>query len=165
MSTEVATKTVPVDDAKARETVSAAERLGASDTTNLLEEIARREAVAQQDESVLTDPALDGGYATAEMALGDNLKEIGDRLMKVWIRRLHGVICGGSGSDEERKKIADLANLNESAAIAAVTAALLPFTSPLFAAPAAVIIVREFLGPAAEELCQYWAEKLEQPIG
>ncbi len=162
--TELVTQTVPVDDAKAQETTAAAESLVPMDTENLLEELARREAAAAKEGGVLTDPALDSGYATAEMALGDDLKEIGDRLLKVIVRRLHGVICGGSGSDEARKKLAEAISVSETAAIAAVTAALLPVTSPLFAAPAAVIIVREFLIPVADELCDYWAEKLEDPV-
>lgn len=161
---ELVTQTVAVDETKKLETAAAAGALGPKDTANLLEELARREAAAQANESLLADPGLDSGYATAEMALGDNLKEIGDRLIKVIVRRLHGVICGGSGSDAERKKLADALNLSESAAIAAVTAALLPITSPLFAAPAAVIIVKEFLIPVADDLCDYWSEKLEQPV-
>lgn len=161
VASDLVNKTVAVDVKVALETVTAAEGMHDRDVANLLEELARREAAGSKDEGVLSNPSLDSAYATAEMALGDNLSEIGDRIVKVIVRRLHSVICGGSGSDEERRKLADALNLSESAAIAAVTAALLPITSPLFAAPAAVIIVKEFLIPVADELCDYWDEKLK----
>ncbi|MEP6020636.1 MAG: hypothetical protein ABJ251_19350 [Paracoccaceae bacterium] len=165
MSTDkIALTTIEVNDALKAETDAAGLKMSKKDTANLLEEIARREAAAEKDAAVLAIPSVDSPYATAELALGDDLKEIGDRLIKLWVRKLHGVICGGSSSEESRKKIASFASLDDAAAIAAVTALLLPITSPVFAAPAAVIIVREFLGPAAEELCDFWAEKLKLPL-
>jgi hypothetical protein len=126
--------------------------------------IGRQEKVIQTNPAAAEDPTLNPPYEGTMMGPVDDLKAIGRRIAARWSRSLYQVICGGDGTPADadaRKKLFDALNVGEAAAIAAVTSLLLPLVSPAIAAPLAVLIVRKFLIPATEEVCEYWGEQLE----
>jgi hypothetical protein len=126
--------------------------------------IGRQEKVIEADPAAANDPTLNPTYEGTMMGPVDDLKAIGRRIVLRWSRSLHDVVCGGANAPadaEARKKLFDALNVGEAAAIAAVTSLLLPLVSPAIAAPLAVLIVRKFLIPATEEVCDYWGEQLD----
>jgi hypothetical protein len=72
-------------------------------------------------------------------------------------------VCGGKGNDKaDREKILGALRLDEAAVIAAVAAALIAMAVPApIAAAAAPLIVKKFIWPARDELCDAWGEALK----
>jgi hypothetical protein len=90
------------------------------------------------------------------------LKALGRRILARWSKELYTAICGSSAKDAEaRNKVLTAINLGEAALIAAVAGALLWITAPAaLAAALAPLIVKKFIAPAGEELCEYWGEAI-----
>lgn len=146
-----------------KETIKAAQALGEThDVDALMVLLGKQQKVIAEAPDLANDPTLDPPYDSTHMGLIDDLRELGFRIVSLWSRKLHEVICGTESDDINRKKLLDSLNISEAAAIAAVTSLLLPFISPAVAAPVAVIIVKQFLVPAGEEICEFWGEKLDE---
>ena len=142
------------------ETVAVAQNLSDRDVEALYELIGRQEKAIEQNPALAYDPALSPSYDSSHMGLIDDVKALGKRVAKRWARALHDIVCG-SASDSERQELLKALNVSEAAAIAVVTGMLLPILSPPIAAAVAVIVVKKFLTPAADELCDYWNEQLD----
>jgi hypothetical protein len=144
-----------------RRTVEAALRNASKDADALELILGKQEKAIERSPALGQDPTLDPPYDGTHMGLVDDLKRLGGGIARKWSRSLHEVVCG-KGDSEERKKLFDALSLGEAAQIAAVASLLLPLTGPAIAAAAAPLIVRKFLTPAVEEVCDFWAEKLDE---
>ncbi|MEM9231671.1 MAG: hypothetical protein AAGB10_18915 [Pseudomonadota bacterium] len=111
------------------------------------------------------NPRFDPEYDESHMGVIDTLREAGQRVVMGAADGLHQLICGAENPDTEknRQALLNAVGLSEATAIGATTTLLLtlPAITPMIAAAAAVVIVRLFLIPAGEDLCEFWAEKLE----
>jgi hypothetical protein len=143
--------------------VRAAEKLLASDETQLFEELAARDRAVEQD------PALAGRYDievpsdTAVMGLREDVVELGQRIFRRWNREAHALVCGGGAADEkDRKELASAFGVSDVMVAAAISSALV--TSLGLAAPIAAVVaarvVRRFFRPGYEEFCALWGRKL-----
>src|SRR5215472_8601828 len=103
------------------------------------------------------------------MGLIDEVKSLGRRIMTRWNKELYGVVCGkkcsGGAESAEDKKIRDdllkALNLSDAAVIAAVVTGLMTLGAPAaIAAPVAPFLVKKFIMPAKDELCDAWSEAL-----
>jgi hypothetical protein len=146
-----------------KETIKAAQKLGEThDIKALYVLLGKQHKVIAEAPDLSSDPTLDPPYDKTHMGLLDELLELGSRIAALWMRKLHELICITSADDADRKKLFAALNLSEAAQIAAVSALVLPVMPPAVAAPVAVIIVKQFLAPAGETLCEYWGEKLDE---
>jgi len=143
------------------ETKQVAQSLAERDVENLYELIGRQEKTIERNPALAYGPDLDPPYDSGHMGLIEDVKALGKRVAKRWSHALHDLICG-SGNDAEREQLKTALNISEAAAIATVTGLLLPVLSPPIAAAVAVVIVKKFLAPAGEELCEYWKEQLDE---
>jgi hypothetical protein len=68
--------------------------------------------------------------------------------------------CGGKDENQkDRKAVLDSINLGEAAVIAAAASAVLSLGAPAaLAAAVAPLIVKRFIWPAKDELCEAWGE-------
>ncbi|TCO72119.1 hypothetical protein [Rhodovulum euryhalinum] len=145
-------------------TIAAAEALAAEkDDEALLVMLGKQEKAIAREPSLALQPMLDPDYDSTHMGLVDDLKDLGRRIVARWSRALYELVCGGQGEDADRKKLFEALNVGEAAAIGAVTALLLGMAvPPPVAAAASVVIVRKFLLPAGDEVCDFWGEKLDE---
>ncbi len=147
--------------------IGAAEALLSKDEEALLVEIGLREKTIQTEPMRADDPHLQVEYDSTHMGGIDDIKSLGRRIMVRWNSELYGVICGkkaGAGAErsEDKKMRDDLLkalNLSDAAVIAVVVTALIALGAPAaIAAPVAPFLVKKFIMPAKEELCNAWGE-------
>lgn len=151
--------------ADVNEVVATANRLHEQkDDEALLVLIGMREKVIESDPNLKDDPNLDVVYAEPTMGPLDEIKRLGKRIANRWSKELHGVVCGSESKDsKEREDLLRSLNLGEAAVIAAVAAALISLgLGAAIAAPLAPLLVRRFIWPAKDELCDAWAEAIEK---
>lgn len=141
-------------------TVAAAQSYENYDEDALLVILGKQESAIQKDYSLAADPTLDPEYDSTHMGLIDDLKGIGSRIAHRWNKELYKLICR-SDDGEDRKKLLDALNLSEAAAIGVVASLLLAIAPAAVAAPLAALLVKTFLLPAKDELCEAWAEVVE----
>ena len=149
--------------------ISVAEALRSKDEEALLLEIGLRENAIQGNKALESNPTLQVEYDSSHMGLIDDIKALGRRIMTRWNKELYGVVCGkkaGSGAETaENKKLRDdvlnALNFGDAAIIAAVAAALIALGAPAaIAAPVAPLLVKKFIMPAKDELCDAWGEAM-----
>jgi hypothetical protein len=149
--------------------VGAAEALLSKDEEALLLEIGLRKKAIEADPARGGDPHLHVEYDSTHMGLIDDIKSLGRRIIMRWNKELYGVVCskkpgGGAETAEDKKMRDDLLkalNLGDAAVIAAVVTALLALGAPAaIAAPAAPFLVKKFIMPAKDELCEAWGEAM-----
>jgi hypothetical protein len=146
-----------------KETIEVAQKLGETrDVEALYVLLGKQQKAIAEVPDLANDPNLDPPYDSTHMGLIDDLRALGSRIAALWARKLHEVICGTSADTAERHKLLSALNVSQAAAIAAVTTLLLPVLSPAVAAPVAAIIVKQFLAPAGDAICDYWGEKLDE---
>lgn len=138
-------------------TIAAAQSYGAYDEDALLVILGKQEVALQRDYSLAADPSLNPDYDSTHMGLIDDLKGIGSRIAHRWNKELCKLVCG-RGDNEERRKLLDALNVSEAAAIGVVASLLLAIAPAAVAAPLAALLVKTFLMPAKDELCEAWAE-------
>ncbi len=143
------------------ETVKAAMDYAGYDEEALLVVLGKQEKAIEGNSALAADPRLNRDYDSTQMGLVDDVMKIGARVMKRWNNELYKLVCGG-GDNEERKKLLEALNIGEAAAIAAVAGMLLAIAPAAVAAPLAALLVKSFLMPAKEELCEVWSEKLDE---
>lgn len=123
--------------------------------------IGMRDKAISLNPSLKDNPDLDVPYE--EQLLGaEELKLLGKKILKRWNEELFGLVCGDVAKDsKERKALLDSLNLGEAAVIAAVVGILISLgVGAAIAAPLAPLIVRRFIWPAKDELCNGWRESI-----
>jgi len=149
--------------------VKEAEVLLSKDDEALLLEIGLRQRAIQADPAHGDDPHLQIEYDSTHMGLIDNIKLLGRRIMTRWNKELYGVICdkkpSGVTETTEDKKVRDdllkALNLGDAAVITAVVTGLMALGAPAaIAAPVAPFLVRKFIMPARDELCDAWGQAI-----
>ncbi len=141
-------------------TIAAAQSYNEYDEDALLVILGKQEFAINKDYSLAADPKFDPEYDSTHMGLIDDLKGIGARIANRWNKELYKLVCG-SGDDEERKQLLDALNMSEAAAIGVVASLLLAIAPAAVAAPLAALLVKTFLMPAKDELCEAWAEAVK----
>lgn len=139
----------------------AAQDLKSKDEAALELLIGLQQVAIDKDPKLASDPNLSPQYAP-HMGLLDDIKSLGARIALRWAKELRSLVCE-KGDQAERDKLTNALNLGETATIGAVATALIALGVPApIAAAGAALIVKRFIWPARDELCQVWAEKLKQ---
>jgi hypothetical protein len=121
--------------------------------------LARRFEAIEKDPSLSGDLEMMPAYESTEMGLAE-LRALGWRLVRRWNRELHRLVCGSSDA-QVRQDLARALNLGEGTVIAVLMPCLLGIGIPAaLAVVLAPIIVRKFLVPAGDELCNAWEEAI-----
>jgi hypothetical protein len=146
--------------------VESAQRLSTRDEVSLELLIGLRAKAIERAPGLENDPDLEPKYEAGTMGALDDLKALGMRIVARWNRELYGVVCGTKGEDQNsRKAILDSLNLGEAAIIAAIASALLTIGSPAaLAAAVTPLIVKRFVLPAKDELCDAWGEAIKAHV-
>jgi hypothetical protein len=140
-------------------TVQEAEKLGATKDEHALElELGMRDEAIKKDPALENKPDLKLEYAK-HMGLIDDLKATGRRIAVRWSKELYTIVCEQGADTEDRKRFLDALNLGEVAVIGATATALIGMgvLAPI-AAAASPLIVKRFIWPAKDELCEGWRE-------
>jgi hypothetical protein len=113
------------------------------------------------------DPQLPVTYEK-HMGLIDDIKALGKRVALRWSKELHGLVCNPTKPEDKKlaEDIREAAGLKgiglETALIAAVVPAILWLGAPAaIAAVVAPLVVKKFILPARDELCDAWGEALQ----
>jgi hypothetical protein len=150
------------DVKKIEATKAAAEELGATKDEDALElMLGMIEKESKENPALADDLGFRPEYGP-QMGLIDNLKSLGRKIATTWSRQLHAIVCGEADQDsKDREKILTALNMGEAAVIGAVAAALIGLSLPAaLAAAAAPLIVKRFIWPAKDVLCEGWKESL-----
>lgn len=154
-----------IDTQVANRAVAAANDFAAEyDTDALLALLGRQEKALETSPDQKANPRFDPAYDSSHMGVIDDLRDLGMRIVMRAASGLQKLICGSDDPEiaKNRQALIAAAGISEAAAIGAVTSLLLTFAAPVVAAAAAVVIVRLFVIPAGEEICEFWAEKLDE---
>jgi len=138
--------------------------LGADEHT-LLEQLGMRARAAQAGVASAADynPVLT--YSMHEMGPLDDLRDVGRRLLKRWMRELHKVACGDADQDKaDRESIIKTLGLGDVAVGGAIAAVLVGSfaVAPAVATVIAALIVKRIVEPAGQEICKFWDEQLQE---
>jgi hypothetical protein len=148
--------------ADAKAVIDSAKRLSAKDENSLELLLGMRAKAVEEDPALEDNPDFEPIYEGTTMGAVDDIKALGRRILRRWNKELNGVVCGSKTEDKtSRQAILDSLNLGEAAVIAAVASALLSLgVVAAFAAALAPLIVKRFIWPAKDELCDAWGEKI-----
>ena len=126
--------------------------------------IGMREKAVANEPGLKDDPELEVVYAEPTMGPLDDIKRLGKRITNRWSKELHAIVCGNADKDAEvRESLLNSLSLGEAAVIAAVASALISLgVGAAIAAPLAPLLVRRFIWPAKDELCEAWGEAIEK---
>lgn len=143
--------------------VNAAKRLQDRDETALLIQVGLRQKAVELNPTLKDQAELETKYDENTMGALDDIKALGNRVLKRWNKELYGLVCSNSGADEkERQAVLNSLNLGQAAVIAAVAGALMGIGVPApVAAPLAPLITKKFIWPAKDELCGAWGEAIK----
>ena len=116
------------------------------DNANLIEELGRRGKTLQLDFTEMGDPAMEAIEDPKLLGPMDEIRDLGLRIAKRWIKELQNVVCSADAADkEEREKIQNALKLKGSDLAAAVAAFLVStffVASPIAAVVAAIVVKR-----------------------
>jgi len=126
--------------------------------------IGMREKAVANEPALKDDPNLEVVYAEPTMGPLDDIKRLGKRITNRWNKELYAIVCGNEDKDTEvRQSLLNSLSLGEAAVIAAVASALIGLgVGAAIAAPLAPLLVRRFIWPAKDELCEAWGEAIEK---
>lgn len=126
--------------------------------------IGMREKAVANEPALKDDPELEVVYAEPTMGPLDDIKRLGKRITNRWARELYAIVCGNEDKNTEvRESVLNSLSLGEAAVIAAVAGALISLgVGAAIAAPLAPLLVRRFIWPAKDELCEAWGEAIEK---
>jgi hypothetical protein len=126
--------------------------------------IGMREKAVANEPALKDDPDLEVVYAEPTMGPLDDIKRLGKRITNRWNKELYAIVCGNEDKNAEvRESLLNSLSLGEAAVIAAVAGALISLgVSAAIAAPLAPLLVRRFIWPAKDELCEAWGEAIEK---
>ena len=150
--------------ANVTEVVDAANRLAATkDDKSLVLLLGMIDKEITNNPQLKDTAYLDPKYDAPTMGALDDLKAVGLKILKRWNKELQGLVCGSKAADQkEREQILNALSIGQTAVIGAVAAALLGLgVPPPIAAALAPLIVKQFIWPAKDELCQSWAEMIK----
>jgi hypothetical protein len=122
--------------------------------------VGMRSAAIDREPSLVTDVSLEPKYEMMTIGPLHEIKVLALRIINRWNKELYSICCDQNAghADEDRKAILNSLNMGEAAVVAAVTGALLALSVPApVAAALAAVIVKRFIWPAKEELCNSWA--------
>lgn len=142
--------------------VVAAQRLSTKDESALAVEIGLRQKLLESDPGTADNPNIVVVYGTHMGLIGD-VKALGCRILTRWNKELYGVVCTRDKADdvEIKTNILQALSFDEAALISAVAPALVCLGAPAaIAAPVAALVVKKFILPAKEELCEAWGEAI-----
>ena len=139
-----------------------ADDLSGYDESALIELLGIRAKSIERDPSIAGNFSAKVTYDAKFLGPLDDIKALGLRILNRWNKELFNIVCGSSKDDEEdRTKIISAFSLSEGAAIAALIPVLTGLgLAPALAAILAAIIVKRFLGSAAETLCEAWKQQV-----
>ncbi|SRR6266481_444461 len=140
-----------------------AKRLANKDEKALELLVGMQAQAIDKDPSLAEQVSLEPQYDEATMGFLDDVRALGRRILKRWNRELNKLVCGtDNASEKDRNAILGALSLGETAVIAAVAAALLGLGVPApLAAALAPLIVKKFIWPAKDELCEAWSEAIK----
>jgi len=126
--------------------------------------IGMREKAVANEPALKDDPELEVVYAEPTMGPLDDIKRLGKRITNRWNKELYAIVCGNEDKNAEvRQSLLNSLSLGEAAVIAAVAGALISLgVGAAIAAPLAPLLVRRFIWPAKDELCEAWGEAIEK---
>jgi hypothetical protein len=151
--------------AQSAETGAVIEKLVRADEGTLFEQLGMRVRATEARESrvVQDNPTL--VHDAPAMGPLDDLRELGRRVLRRWSRELYRVACGGEDEDgRDRESILKSLGLGDVALGGAIASILVGSfgVAPAVATVVGALIVKRLGGPAAEELCRFWGESLEE---
>jgi len=140
-----------------------AKRLANKDEKALELLVGMQAQAIDKEPSLAEQVSLEPKYDEATMGFLDDVRALGRRILKRWNRELNKLVCGtDSASEKDRNAILGALSMGETAVIAAVAAALLGLGVPApIAAALAPLIVKKFIWPAKDELCEAWSEAIK----
>ena len=145
------------------EVANEAQRLANKDEKALELLLGMRAKAIEKDPSLKQEAAFEVQYDESTMGFLDDLYGLGRRILKRWNKELNKLVCGSDSTNQkDRAAILSSLSIGESAVIAAVAAALLGIAvPPPLAAVLAPLIVKKFIWPAKDELCEAWGEAIK----
>lgn len=150
--------------ADVNEVIAAAQRLyDRKDEVGLELLIGMRDRAIEKIPALEDDVEFEPEYEAQTMGPLDDIKALGRKVLNRWNKELYSLVCNKEGDDQkDRKAILDSLSLGETAVIGAVAAALLTLgVAAAIAAALAPLIVKRFIWPAKDELCDAWGEGLK----
>ncbi len=116
---------------------------------------------AEGDPSAANDVSFSPKYDSNLMGLAE-LKALGQKIVKHWSKELQLIVCGSADKDKkDRSAVLSAIKIDEAATIGAVAVALSLLIPVALAAAVAPVIVRRFIWPAKDDLCDAWAEAIQ----
>jgi hypothetical protein len=123
--------------------------------------VGRRELAAEKGlaASIATEEAYD--FTIEGM---DEAKALGLKVLGRWNRELYQLVCPTAGAtDKDRQALVDSLNLGEVAVVGTVAGLILTLGVPApVAAALAPLIVKKFVWPAKDELCDAWGKAIKE---
>jgi hypothetical protein len=135
------------------------------DDENLIEELGRRGKALQLDFSEMGNPDMQPTEDPSLLGPMDEIRDLGLRIAKRWIREVHQVVCSPDAVDkEDRDKIQSAFQLKGSDLAAALAAFLVSsfFVASPVATVVAAIVVKRLGNSALEEICKKSDEWIKQ---
>jgi hypothetical protein len=134
-----------------------------SDVDQLLEQLGMRTAVVTShlEKSGELNPKITSSDVTA-MGIKDDLRELGEKILKRWERSAFDIMCGSDANDlKARNEIKGAIGLGEAAVIGVLSTGLIGIgLMPALAPVVAAIVVKKFFNPAYEVFCETWKKRL-----
>jgi hypothetical protein len=134
------------------------------DESNLIEQLGMRAKSFEVDFSGMEQPAMKPTYDAKVLGPMDEIRKLGLRIAKRWIKELRDIACGAEADDkEDRNKLQSAFGLTGSDLAAALAGFLVACfgTAAAIATVVAAIIVKRLGGSAMDEFCKTSAEWLE----
>ncbi len=140
----------------------AATRLATKDEAALELLVGMVSQAIEKNPGLKGQPYVELKYDATVMGPLDDVRSLGRKILKVWNKQLHGLVCGKNPDQQaDRSSILNALSLGETAVTGAVAAALIGLAVPApLAAALAPLIVKRFIWPAKDELCQAWSEAI-----
>lgn len=141
--------------------INAAKRLhDQKDETGLELLIGMRTKAIEQNPALKDNIEFEPAYEANTMGGLDEVKALGKGILNRWNKELYSLVCVNEDDDQkDRNAILGALNLGEAAVIGAVATALLTLgVAAAIAAALSPLIVKRFIWPAKDELCQAWGE-------
>lgn len=108
--------------------------------------------------------SLDKSVQVDDLVRGSAMEELGRRVFRRWNLALHEFVCKSQGEDQDlRQRILHALSGKDGGAVALIAGILVAAfgASPAIAAIVATLLVRLFLNPTKDAVCEYWSEQLK----
>jgi hypothetical protein len=131
------------------------------DESNLIEQLGMRAKSFDSDFRGMENPAMEATYDAKILGPLDEIRKLGSRIAKRWIKELRDIACGTDAGDaEDRKKLQSAFGLTGADLAAALAGFLVASfgTAAAIATVVAAIIVKRLGGSAMDEFCKASAD-------